>query len=85
MISRLDMCEKSLSERITVIYFFFELSKKKTFVYFFMLMVNLGSTDDSGYTGFREITDRDILDLQCIIMILCSYDQQIMMMCRIQE
>ena len=29
-------------------------------------MVNLGSTDDSWYTGFRVITDRDVLDLQCI-------------------
>ena len=28
-------------------------------------MVNLGSTDDSRYTGFREITDCDVLDLQC--------------------
>ena len=28
-------------------------------------MVNLGSTDDSRYTGYREITDRDVLDLQC--------------------
>ena len=32
-----------------------------------MVMVNLGSTDDSRYTGYREITDRDVLDLQCII------------------
>ena len=31
-----------------------------------MLMVNLGSTDDSRYSGFREITDGDVLDLQCI-------------------
>ena len=30
-------------------------------------MVNLGSTDDSRYTGYREITDRDVLDLQCIL------------------
>ena len=30
-----------------------------------MVMVNLGSTDDSQYTGYREITDRDVLDLQC--------------------
>ena len=40
-----------------------------------MVMVNLGSTDDSRYTGYREITDRDVLDLQCIIIypthILC--------------
>ena len=31
-----------------------------------MVMVNLGSTDDSRYTGYREIKDRDVLDLQCI-------------------
>ena len=31
-----------------------------------MVMVNLGSTDDSRYTGYREITDRDVLDLQCM-------------------
>ena len=31
-----------------------------------MVRVNLGSTDDSRYTGYREITDRDVLDLQCI-------------------
>ena len=31
-----------------------------------MVMVNLGSTDDSRYTGYCEITDRDVLDLQCI-------------------
>ena len=30
-----------------------------------MVMVNLGSTDDSRYTGYREITDHDVLDLQC--------------------
>ena len=33
-------------------------------------MVNLGSTDDSRYTGYREITDRDVLDLQCILYVL---------------
>ena len=32
-----------------------------------MVMVNLGSTDDSRYTGYREITDRDVLDLQCTL------------------
>ena len=31
-----------------------------------MVMVYLGSTDDSRYTGYREITDRDVLDLQCM-------------------
>ena len=34
-----------------------------------MVMVNLGSTDNSRYTGYREITDRDVLDLQCIFLI----------------
>ena len=69
-ISRLDMSEKSIPQRITVIFFFFffKLSKKYIylFFFFFMVMVNLGSTDDSRYTGYREITDRDVLDLQCI-------------------
>ena len=37
-----------------------------------MVMVNLGSTDDSRYTGYREITDRDVLDLQCSQFIHCS-------------
>ena len=29
-------------------------------------MENLGAMADSGYTGFREITDRDVLELHCI-------------------
>ena len=71
-ISRLDMREKSIPQRITVIFFFFfffKLSKKNIylFFFFFMVMVNLGSTDDSRYTGYGEITDRDVLDLQCIL------------------
>ena len=69
-ISRLDMREKSIPQRITVIFFFFfffKLSKKNIYLFFFfMVMVNLGSTDDSQYTGYREIMDRDVLDLQCI-------------------
>ena len=69
-ISRLDMREKSIPQRITVIFFFFffffNLSKKNIYLFFFfMVMVNLGSTDGSRYTGYREITDRDVLDLQC--------------------
>ena len=36
-----------------------------------MVMVNLGSTDDSQYTGYREITDRDVLDLQCTFIKIC--------------
>ena len=39
-----------------------------------MVMVNLGSTDDSRYTGYREITDRDVLDLQCIKLDCCTVD-----------
>ena len=31
----------------------------------FLLMENLGAMTDSRYTGFREITDRDILELHC--------------------
>ena len=34
-----------------------------------MPMVNLGSTDDWRYTGFREIRDSDVLALQCNRMI----------------
>ena len=60
------MPEKSIPERITVSFFVFKLSKK-TFINFFMLMVNLRYTDDSRYTRFREIMDRDILDLQCML------------------
>ena len=29
-------------------------------------MENLGAMADSRYTGFREITDRDVLELHCI-------------------
>ena len=29
-------------------------------------MENLGGMADSRYTGFREITDRDVLELHCI-------------------
>ena len=67
VISRLDMREKSIPQRITVsFFFFFKLSKKNIYLFFFfMVMVSLGSTDDSRYTGYREITDRDVLDLQC--------------------
>ena len=36
------------------------------FLNFFLLMENLGAMADSRYTGFREITDRDVLDLYCI-------------------
>ena len=39
-------------------------------------MENLGAMADLRYTGFREITDRDILELHCImhrLQISCSY------------
>ena len=66
-ISRLDMREKSIRNELQSFFFFFKLSKKNIYLFFFfMVMVNLGSTDDSRYTGYREITDRDVLDLQCI-------------------
>ena len=61
-----------MPQPITVIFFFFfffKLSKKNIYLFFFfMVMVNLGSTDDSRYTGYREITDRDVLDLQCSLL-----------------
>ena len=38
------------------------------FFYFFLLMENLGAMAYSRYTGFREITDRDVLELHCIGM-----------------
>ena len=53
-------------QSVFFLFFFFKLSKKNIYLFFFfMVMVNLGSTDDSRYTGYREITDRDVLDLQC--------------------
>ena len=33
----------------------------------FLFMENLGAMADSWYTGFWEVTDRDVLDLQCIL------------------
>ena len=33
--------------------------------FFFLLMENLGAMAYSRYTGFREITDRDVLELHC--------------------
>ena len=33
---------------------------------FFLLMENLGAMADPRYTGFREITDSDVLALHCI-------------------
>ena len=35
--------------------------------FFFLLMENLGAMAYSRYTGFREITDRDVLELHCNI------------------
>ena len=34
-------------------------------IFFFLLMENLGAMAYSQYTGFREITDRDVLELHC--------------------
>ena len=31
----------------------------------FLLMKNLGAMAASGYTGFRKITDRNVLELSC--------------------
>ena len=36
------------------------------FLNFFLLMENLGAMADPRYTGFREITDRDLLEPHCI-------------------
>ena len=33
--------------------------------FFFLLMDNLGAMAYSRYTGFHEITDRDVLELHC--------------------
>ena len=35
-------------------------------------MENLGAMADSRYTGFREITDRDLLELHCITLKMSS-------------
>ena len=43
---------------------------KKNF--FFLLMENLGAMAYSRYTGFREITDRDVLELHCIYQVSAS-------------
>ena len=45
---------------MTNIYVFF-------FFLIFLLMENLGAIADSRYAGFREITDRDVLELHCIL------------------
>ena len=39
------------------------------FFFFFLLMENLGAMAYSRYTGFREITDRDVLELHCIVIL----------------
>ena len=61
------------AERVFIIIIFFFFSEFKLnnkhfmflFFFCFLLMKNLGAMADSRYTGFREITDRDVLDLQC--------------------
>ena len=44
------------------------------FFFFFLLMENLGAMAYSRYTGFREITDRNVLELHCITTLL-SFEQ----------
>ena len=39
--------------------------KKNFLFFFFLLMENLGAMAYSRYTGFREITHRNILELHC--------------------
>ena len=36
-------------------------------------MENLGAMTSSRYTGFREITDRDVLELHCIYENILKY------------
>ena len=43
------------------------------FFFFFLLMENLGAMVYSRYTGFREITDRDVLELHCIHFLFSVY------------
>ena len=38
---------------------------KKKNIFLFLLMENLGAMVYSRYTGFREITGRDVLELHC--------------------
>ena len=51
-------------------FFFLKLNKTTNilYFYFFLLMENLGAMADSRYSGFHEITDRDVLDLYCIML-----------------
>ena len=44
------------------------------FFFFFLLLENLGAMAYSRYTGFREITDRDVLELHCTHNI-CFYKE----------
>ena len=37
--------------------------------FFFLLLENLGAMAYPRYTGFREITDRDVLELHCIFIV----------------
>ena len=43
------------------------------FFYFFLLLENLGAMAYSRYTGFREITDRDVLELHCTQRMFGNY------------
>ena len=44
------------------------------FFFFFLLMENLGAMAYSRYTGFREIRDRDVLELHCITYWVNTYN-----------
>ena len=37
-------------------------------------MENLGAIADSRYTGFREITDCDVLELHCIMFLISIHN-----------
>ena len=47
------------------------------FLNFFLLMEILGAMADSRYTGFREITDCDVLELHCSNIAFNSCNQNI--------
>ena len=65
---RLDRREKSITGGGTLFFFFFFFFSEQHFMFliFFLLMENLGAMAYSRYTGFHEITDRDVLELHCI-------------------
>ena len=42
-------------------------------------MENLGAMADSRYTGFRKITDRDVLELHCIKNIVEIFREKLLL------